>query len=327
MVGLNLHIYQNHAVLSLDSSGDSLHKRGYRPILTQGAAQRGPRRGLVLLTGWRGDVPFVDPLCGSGTLCIEAAWLALRPAAGADAQALRLHGLDGLRRRPVDASCATRRGAASQKQLPAPGRWASDAAPRRGAHFASDNARAAGIGHLLRFAVRDVRDFQPPEGPPGVILCNPPYGERIGEEKDLIPLYRALGEVIERCPGWKAFVFTGNAFLAQDRSPAHSRGGIVQWQAAVSISGVCAGRMRRMMSSAVLRARNGEPNGHVCAGPGDDRVQHHADREDADHQRHDHLGRVQILGVKVLNLGVAEGNRAAWPWSWACGSDMETPCS
>ena len=82
-------------------------------------------------------------------------------------------------------------------------------------HFAQQNARAAGIGHLLRFTAGDVKDFAPPEGPPGVILCNPPYGERMGEEKDLIPLYRALGEMIGRCPGWRVFVFTGNSFLAR----------------------------------------------------------------------------------------------------------------
>jgi putative N6-adenine-specific DNA methylase len=82
--------------------------------------------------------------------------------------------------------------------------------------FAQSNARAAGVGHLLPFERQDVRDFRPPEGPPGIIVCNPPYGERIGEEKELRELYRTLGEVLrERCAGWQAFVFTGNAALAR----------------------------------------------------------------------------------------------------------------
>ncbi len=82
--------------------------------------------------------------------------------------------------------------------------------------FSIDNARAAGIGHLLRFEKANVRDFRPPDGPPGVLLCNPPYGERIGEEKDLFGLYHILGEVFAgRCRGWKAFVFTGNPRLAR----------------------------------------------------------------------------------------------------------------
>jgi putative N6-adenine-specific DNA methylase len=81
--------------------------------------------------------------------------------------------------------------------------------------FAINNARAAGIGHLLRFEKRGLRDFHPPAGPPGLIVCNPPYGERIGEEKELRGLYQLLGEVfIQRCAGWSLFVFTGNRVLA-----------------------------------------------------------------------------------------------------------------
>jgi putative N6-adenine-specific DNA methylase len=81
--------------------------------------------------------------------------------------------------------------------------------------FSLDNARAAGVGHLLRFQKQDVRDFRPPDGPPGILICNPPYGERIGEEKNLFGLYKMLGDCFaERCRGWKAFVFTGNPRLA-----------------------------------------------------------------------------------------------------------------
>src|SRR5205823_12455852 len=76
MIGLNLHIYEDHAVLSLDSSGESLHKRGYRSILTKAPLNEALAAGLVQLSGWQTDTPFVDPLCGSGTLAIEACWLA-----------------------------------------------------------------------------------------------------------------------------------------------------------------------------------------------------------------------------------------------------------
>src|SRR5262249_33082174 len=82
--------------------------------------------------------------------------------------------------------------------------------------FARGNARTAGIGQLLTFERRDLADFQPPPGPPGIMICNPPYGERIGEEKDLRPLYRLIGDVFRQCcPGWTLFVFTGNANLAR----------------------------------------------------------------------------------------------------------------
>src|SRR5437763_1645786 len=82
MVGLNLHVFRNHMTLSLDSSGESLHKRGYRPILTRAPLNEALAAALILQTGWRGDVPFADPLCGSGTLPIEAAWIALKRPPG-----------------------------------------------------------------------------------------------------------------------------------------------------------------------------------------------------------------------------------------------------
>ncbi len=82
MIGLNLHIHRDQAVLSLDSSGESLHKRGYRPVLTKAPLNEALAAALVLLTGWKGDTAFADPLCGSGTLPIEATWLALRRPPG-----------------------------------------------------------------------------------------------------------------------------------------------------------------------------------------------------------------------------------------------------
>jgi putative N6-adenine-specific DNA methylase len=213
MVGLNLHIFDNVATLSLESSGESLHKRGYRPILTRAPLNEALAAGLVLLTGWRGDMPLVDPMCGSGTLCIEAAWLALKRPPGLTR---RRFGFMGWMNHDVGLWTTVRDEARLQvaRQLPQP--ILGYDVRRDAIQFSQTNAKAAGIGHLLTFARRDVDAFQPPEGPPGILLCNPPYGERLGEEKDLIGLYRRLGEVFrERCPGWQLWVFTGNAFLAR----------------------------------------------------------------------------------------------------------------
>jgi putative N6-adenine-specific DNA methylase len=213
MIGLNLHVYQNHATLSLDSSGESLHKRGYRPIQTKAPLNEALAAGLILQTGWRGEMPLVDPLCGSGTLCIEAAWLALRRPPGLTR---RRFGFMGWMDYDVGQWTALRDEARRQvhKALDHP-ILGSDVRPDA-VRFAQTNARAAGIGHVLRFEVRDVRDFRPPPGPPGILICNPPYGERIGEEKELRGLYRAIGEVFrEHCAGWTLYVFTGNAFLAR----------------------------------------------------------------------------------------------------------------
>lgn len=216
LVGLNLHIYRNRAVLSLDSSGESLHKRGYRPILTKAPLNEALAAGLILLTGWRGATPLVDPMCGSGTLPIEAAWIALRRPPGLTRKRF---GFMGWMDFDVALWTALRDEARQGvlKQLPAAIRGSD--VRRDAVQFSIGNAKAAGIGHLLEFDLRDVKNFRPPEGegPPGIIVCNPPYGERLGEEHDLRGLYRTLGDVFQtRCPGWKAWVFSGNSRLARD---------------------------------------------------------------------------------------------------------------
>lgn len=220
MIGLNLHIYQNRAVLSLDSSGESLHKRGYREMLTKAPLNEALAAGLILLTGWRGDVPLVDPMCGSGTLGIEAAWIALKRPPGLTR---RRFGFMGWMNYDVGLWTELRDEARIriEKQLRVP--ILGFDVRRDAIHFAQAGAKAAGIGHLLTFTQRDLADFAPPDGPPGILICNPPYGERIGDEKDLRGTYRTLGEVFrKRCPGWTLWVFTGNAFLArQIGKPAH----------------------------------------------------------------------------------------------------------
>jgi putative N6-adenine-specific DNA methylase len=214
MVGLNLHVYRDQATLSLDSSGESLHKRGYRPVLTRAPLNEALAAALVLLSGWRGATAFADPLCGSGVLPIEAAWLALRRPPGLTRRRFGFQGwLDYDVELWTELRDEARRGVLKELKAPVLG---SDVR-RDAVHFATGNARAAGIGHLLHFTVQDVRDFRPPAGEPGVLICNPPYGERIGEEKELRPLYRTLGEVFgRRCAGWKVFVFSGNPNLARE---------------------------------------------------------------------------------------------------------------
>jgi putative N6-adenine-specific DNA methylase len=214
MVGLNLHIYRDQAVLSLESSGESLHKRGYRPILTRAPLNEALAAALILLTGWKGDTPLVDPMCGSGTIPIEATWIATRRPPGLTR---RRFGFQGWMDFDVELWTSLRDQARREmlKQLPAP----VVGYDRRNdaISFSNGNARAAGVGHLVKFERRELHDFRPPTDSPGTLLCNPPYGERIGEEKDLRSLYRLLGEVVrERCAGWSVFVFTGNPNLARE---------------------------------------------------------------------------------------------------------------
>ncbi len=213
MVGLNLHVFRDQAVLSLDSSGESLHKRGYRPILTRAPLNEALAAGLILHTGWKGGAPFLDPMCGSGTLPIEAAWIALHRPPGLTRKRFGFMGwLDYDVRLWTRLRDEARQQVGKRLAFPILG---SDA--RRDAiAFAEGNARTAGVGNLLEFAVRDLAEVRPPNGPPGVLICNPPYGERIGEEKELRGLYRRLGEVWqEHFRGWQAYVFSGNGALAR----------------------------------------------------------------------------------------------------------------
>src|SRR5215831_12769258 len=155
MVGLNLHIYRDEAVLSLDSSVDSLHKRGYRPILTKAPLNEALAAGIILRTGWRGEAPFVDPMCGSGTLPIEAAWIAIGRPPGLTRRHFGFMGwMDFDVELWTDLRDEARRGVL--KQLPA-SILGSDIR-RDAVSFSIQNARTAGVGHLLHFEQRDVAE-------------------------------------------------------------------------------------------------------------------------------------------------------------------------
>jgi putative N6-adenine-specific DNA methylase len=211
MIGLNLHIFRNQAVLSLDSSGESLHKRGYRPIQTRAPLNEALAAALILQSGWRGDTPFADPMCGGGTLAIEAAWLALKRPPGLTR---RRFGFQGWMDFDIAQWTAIRDDARAgvARKLAAPIVGCDERSDAMS--FATTNAKAAGVGNLVRFHKCHLRDFQPPSDGPGTLLCNPPYGERIGEEKDLRGLYELFGEILrQRCPGWTALVFSGNQRL------------------------------------------------------------------------------------------------------------------
>jgi putative N6-adenine-specific DNA methylase len=210
MVALNLHLYRDHAILSLDSSSESLHKRGYRPHLTIAPLNEALAAAIIQLTGWSGDVPFFDPLCGGGVLPIEAAWLALRRPPGLTRKHFGFMGWMDYRVAEWTAIRDEAR-AGVLKALPAPVRG-GDLRADVVAH-AERNAAAAGVGHAVKFERADVQRLTL-SGPPGVVVCNPPYGERIGEEKELIPLYRSIGDLAKRSPGWAVWVFTGNPRLA-----------------------------------------------------------------------------------------------------------------
>lgn len=212
-VGLNLHVNDNVAILSLDSSWDSLHKRGYRPVQTRAPLNESLAAGLLLHAGYDGSEPLADPLCGSGTFPIEAAWIATRRPPGLTRKWFGFFGWPDF----DPGLWSAVRDDARRKVLTAPpaavvGSDVRDDAVRH----ARGNAKAAGVGHLVGIIRQDVWAARPPAGPPGLVVCNPPYGERIGEEHELADLYRVIGEAVEdHWPGWRLALFTSADRLAQ----------------------------------------------------------------------------------------------------------------
>jgi putative N6-adenine-specific DNA methylase len=197
--------------LSLDGSGEALFKRGYRRAPGRAPLRENLAAGLILLTGWSGTVPFRDLFCGSGTLVIEAAWRAMGRAPG-------LGRAFGFERWPDFDEVAWARLKAQAAEAIRPVGTAlvgSDIDPAA-VEAARAHAAAAGRAEVVRFEVADFRETRgeavaPPEGPGprGLLLLNPPYGERIGGPEPLGALYKELGDVLkQRYKGWEAYVFT-----------------------------------------------------------------------------------------------------------------------
>lgn len=189
-------------------SGESLHKRGYRPVQVKSPLNEATAAGLVRMSGWDRASPLVDPMCGSGTFLIEAAMLAADRAPGLERRFAfeRWPDLDAELWRRVRADARAR----AKASLPFP----IEGADRHGGaiSIAQRSAGAAGVGELVRFTVADAARWSPKSaaGSPTVV-CNPPYGERIGEGEDLVASWRALGRFLtERCRGGRAFVLCGN---------------------------------------------------------------------------------------------------------------------
>ena len=206
------------ATLSVDGSGESLHRRGYRAAMGLAPLKENLSAGLIALTGWDGSVPLVDPLCGSGTLLIEAACQALGRAPGLGPDGARHFGLErwpdfdpALWQQEVDAARSlTRRELNNGRPLaPIIGNEADPGVLAQ----ARSNAATAGVAEAVDLRSGDFRNFQPPVGP-GVLVCNPPYGERCGDRNALEELYADLGRMVkERCGGWQLWLLSGNPEL------------------------------------------------------------------------------------------------------------------
>jgi len=209
---VNVHLVKNRCTVSLDSSGASLDRRGYRTERNEAPLRETLAAALVEHSGWDGTIPLIDPMCGSGTILIEAALKASHHAPGLFREQFgfqRWPNFDDKLWKPLLKEARE----AIIDKLPAP-LLGFDVAPQA-LEMARNNSERAGTGRMISFARADIRALQLPE-PPGILLFNPPYGARMGEVETLKPFYKEIGDVMkQRCKGYTAYLFTGNPELAK----------------------------------------------------------------------------------------------------------------
>jgi putative N6-adenine-specific DNA methylase len=196
---------RDRCTVSVDSSGDPLHRRGYRLALARAPLRPTLAAGILRAAGWRPGEPLLDPMCGSGTLVIEAARTACNVPAGSGRGFLfeRWPGLRGAE------ALAALRGDLSPETASLAPLHGSDRDP--GAITAARaNAERARVAAAVSFAARPLSACEPPPGP-GLVICNPPYGVRVGKRGPLRDLYAGLGHVLRaRCPGWRVALLCGD---------------------------------------------------------------------------------------------------------------------
>jgi putative N6-adenine-specific DNA methylase len=194
--------------LSVDTSGEPLHKRGYKQEVNPAPMRETFTALFLQQCGYDGTEPLLDPMCGSGTFVIEAAEIAARLNPG------RSRAFAFERLASFDAAAWQRLREVRSRRAPAFPCHGSD---RDAGAIAMSraNAERAGVGDITDFRQAAIRDAAPPEGPPGLVIANPPYGTRIGEGRDLAPLYAALGQTLmRRFAGWRAGIVTSERRLA-----------------------------------------------------------------------------------------------------------------
>ena len=202
----------DRAWVYLNTTGRWLADRGYRRLPHLAPMRETTAAAVLLAMGYDGTTPFVNPMCGSGTLAIEAALIATHRSPGLlranySVTHTLLHDDEVWQE-------ARRRAHKSTKSADIPPIIATDHDPKA-IEAAQKNAKVAGVDHLIEFAVCDFSETRTPDGPAHVVL-NPEYGERMGDPEELGGVYKGIGDYFkQRCAGYKAHVFTGSKELAK----------------------------------------------------------------------------------------------------------------
>ena len=214
-IRVNAHIANDICNLSLDASGDGLHVRGYRRQTTEAPIRETLAAAIVELVDWNAEGFFIDPMCGSGAILIEAALKAFNYAPGLLRVGNRSFGFQRWREFNQVHWDEIVNEARSQIREKIPGRLLGYDLSRTAVSIAKTNADAAGLTNRIRLSRGDVLNLSP-SGHTGVIACNLPFGERSGDVEELAPLYKGVGDILkQRCTGYKAYLFTGNLKLAK----------------------------------------------------------------------------------------------------------------
>ena len=228
-IRINAHLAKNKLNISLDMSGESLHKRGYRQAMVPAPLKENLAAALLIRAGWpqlieeHGErAALIDPMCGSGTLLLEGAMMAADIAPGLARRKFGFHAWlqhDSDQWQALREVAQVRAQAGLQKgvegKLPEIRGYDKDT---RAVRAAEENILDAGLDGIIRVMAKPLAAFKKPthrQIDTGLMITNPPYGERWGEMEELRPLYQQLGELAKQeCPGWQLAVFTGNDDLA-----------------------------------------------------------------------------------------------------------------
>ncbi|MFA6944296.1 MAG: class I SAM-dependent RNA methyltransferase [Pedobacter sp.] len=209
-----IHLYwkENDAEIFIDTSGETLAKHGYRKIPGKAPMLEALAAGTIMATGWDRKSPFVVPMCGSGTLAIEAALLATDKTPGMfrmNYGFMHIIGYD------EQVFFEERRKLKEKAKKEIDFRIVATDHSEDAIDISIKNARTAGVDHLIDFSVCDFADTVVPEGS-GVVIFNPEYGERLGIHTKLEATYKSIGDFMKQnCKGYRGYIFTGNPDLAK----------------------------------------------------------------------------------------------------------------
>jgi putative N6-adenine-specific DNA methylase len=209
-----VHLYwrKDECQVFFDTSGEPLSKRGYRKIPLKAPMQETLAAAVILATGWSGNGSFINPMCGSGTLAIEAAMIALERAPGLLRSNFGFMHLKGFNNSSWDTLRRKIRAVSRDKFN---GRVIATDISQQAVETAKKNATTAGVDRLIEFGVCDYSATPVPSSG-GVVILNPEYGERMGEEEELKETYKGIGDFFKKkCQEYTGYLFTGNLDLAK----------------------------------------------------------------------------------------------------------------